>query len=612
MPTFRFLRPLWLLLFAACFAGFAGAARAQRTGDSFTGHVVAVTAGDTLDVRVSDSWTVTVRLHGAECPMSPRALRETATRYTSRLVLDTNVRVEVRGTASRSVVYGEVFVQSGGKSVNTRLVREGLATWAREYAPTRADLQVAENAAKYAAHGMWGAADGSNVQLPPSLADALRGQAKAKAATPTPTPEPSVSPMAAPAATPFPEPIAPVAASPSPVAADSLLSPLFGGVGAFTLTLLALLALGVLRGLPLDAKRIRARVSLALLVGVCGAAVFALPVRGLQSAFAPGAPFPIATVAAFALPLLGACLLRFGAGVAVQTARLRGEPVDPRDFDTPGFAKLHGVAKRLPGDLPCSDMGDVTGLYVRERTARFTAETATGARASRPRWVTVRDSTLAAPFELFSSAGDGTGSAIVLAEQDDEWTPDDFAVRWTPYHVARFYNEMPTDKWYAAAYEGDTRTEVFFVPPNATLTVWGTLHAPDPATTGRDGSAVPRLAPDARTGVLLVCDGAEARAYPKAAGAATGALVAGAMCAAGAVVAVAVGGSVAAFCAVSALGFAGIAFLFFAVRCAMTLARASQIEAQTGDTDLLTQSATAAWSDYRQAGWGAFVAGAVG
>ncbi|MBC8141556.1 MAG: thermonuclease family protein [Armatimonadetes bacterium] len=608
MPIFRFFRPLLAVVFAACFALASGAAWAQRTGDSFRGHVVAVTAGDTLDVRVSGSWTVTVRLHGAECPTTPRALRETATRYTSRLVLDTDVRVEVRGTASRSVVYGEVFPQNGGKSVNTRLVREGLATWAKEYAPTRADLQVAENAAKYAAHGMWGASDGSNVQLPASLADTLRRQARAKSAKTKPVASRAVK------ATPKPAVAAPlktsVVAAPPSVPAESPLIPIAGGVGTFALTLLALFAHGVSRGLPFGAKRTGAQVSLAFLAGVCGAAAFALPVRGFQSAFAFG--IPLAVFAAFALPLLAAALLRFGGAVAGQTARLRGEPVDPRTFNTPGFVKLHGIAKRLPGDLPCSDMGDVTGLYVRERTARFTAETNTGARAARPCWVAVRDSTLAAPFELFSSAGDGTGSAVVLCDQDEEQTVQNGSLRWIPYHVARFYNEMPTDKWFAAAYEGDTRTEVFFVPPNATLTVWGTLHAPDPSQTGRDGVPMPRLAPDAATGVLLLCDGAEARAYPKASGLiGTGALVVGLVSAAGAVYAVSVGGSVAVWCAVSALGLAGIVLLLATVGQGASLARAAGGETQSGETDLLRQPATVAWQDYRRTGWGAFIAGAV-
>lgn len=612
MPIIRSFACLLRVAFAVAFvAFFAGRpANAQRTGDSFRGHVVAVTAGDTLDVRVSDSWTVTVRLHGAECPTTPRSLRETATRYTSRLVLDTTVRVEVRGTASRSVVYGEVFPQNGGKSVNIRLVREGLATWAREYAPTRADLQVAENAAKYASHGMWGAADGSNVQLPASLSDILRDQTKAKAAvtaTPKPIPTTRVVKMATPTASPVAA--TPVAAPPSRsnTSRDLPLAPVIGGVGAFVLTIATLLSHGVSRGLSLDAKRVGASVCLALLAGLCGAAVFAPFVHGSQTAFAPVAAF------SFALILLAALFLRLGGTVAAQTARLRREPVDPRTFDFPGFAKLHGVAKRLPGDLPCSDMGDVTGLYVRERTARFTAETETGARTARARWVTVRDSTLAAPFELFSTTGDGTASVIVLAEQDDEWTLPNASVRWTPYHVARFYNEMPTDKWFATAYEGDTRTEVFFVPPNAMLTAWGTLHAPAPNQAGRGGHAVPRLAPDASTGVLLLCDGAEARAYPKAAGAiATGTLVTGSVCATGAAYVVSAGGSVAAWCAVSGLGVAGIALLFVAVRHGIGLARATQIEAQTGETDSLHQNARGAWDEYRAGGWGAFITDAIG
>ncbi|MBC7805888.1 MAG: thermonuclease family protein [Akkermansiaceae bacterium] len=636
-----FSRPFLLLLFvaAACCAGIPASflclsalpARAQDTDNVFTGHVVAVTAGDTMDVRVGDDWTVTVRLHGVECPTRPRLLRETATRYTSRLVLDTDVRVAVRGTASRSVVYGEVFPGSGGESVNFKLARDGVATWAREYAAQRTDLGNAEAYAKSARRGLWGSDDGSNIALPASAADAKRREAEASAAAkaarvrerrPEPDvtkpvlPEPELLPEVAPVE-PSPRPTRepdPVRVAPDAAATTIFSAPLIGGISVGVLAFLSLVAYGVAYSLPFAPKRLVCQVALALIAGALGAMAFALPAAGWQKTLGEGttpAPLLVASIG----PLVAVPLLWVGFVIIRSAARLRGAAADPRRAES-GSVKLHGTARSVTGKLVRSEIGRVKGLYVREVTARYTAEAENGKRNASPRWVTVRDTAGAVDFEIFSSAGDGTGSALVLAAQE-EGAPQSLApARWIPYHVARFYNEVPSAAWFATAYEGDTRTEVFFVPNGATLTVWGSLYTLAASAADIPVMPAPRVASDSALGALLICDGPEARAY---AGRGVDSLpfgigwgLVGGVCAAGAFWGVLQDGDMARRSAVASLAVGLAVLVLLAIRRGSVLARNAYREERGGETDPLRRPASAVWKRYGRTFPGSLIAPAVG
>jgi endonuclease YncB( thermonuclease family) len=81
-----------------------------------TGQVVAVEAGDVIQVRVDD-WTVTVRLHGVLCSETPPELAQRAKEYVERRVAATRVKVEVRGTGPKQTLYGEVQA-ADGRSLN--------------------------------------------------------------------------------------------------------------------------------------------------------------------------------------------------------------------------------------------------------------------------------------------------------------------------------------------------------------------------------------------------------------------------------------------------------------------------------------------------------------
>jgi hypothetical protein len=218
-----------------------------------------------------------------------------------------------------------------------------------------------------------------------------------------------------------------------------------------------------------------------------------------------------------------------GARLLARERRVRNAPDASGALGTggplpAGLARVTGDA-RSAGPYARSDIGNLPGLYVREVTARFTAEGDDGRRrpGAKPDWRVVRDVTRSVDFLLYSSAGDGTGAALVRAGNNA--APDDASPQPTPAeflarHVARFYNDIPTDRWPGLPYEGDTRTEVFFVPSGARLTAWGRLAPP------ADNSPHPHLAPDPATGVFLVVDGPEERAHsPRAARLATALLL---------------------------------------------------------------------------------------
>lgn len=596
-----FLACLFLLLLP-----LAPRARAQAARDVFSGHVVAVTAGDTLDVKVGGGWTVTVRLHGIECPDKPRALRETVTRYTARLTLDTDVRVEVRGTATRSVVYGEVYPAGGQDSVNVRLARVGLARWASVYAPDRTDIRAAADGAQRERRGIWGANDGANIVLPPSASEAQKARAEAQKAQATPTPRAIATPAPRVVTSPHPAPKPnkrdktnkphppthrPTVPTASPSAPLFLPAPFVGALVGFAAALALLFVYALVRALPPTPPRFVALALVAICFGGVGALLAALPTPALSSLLSSPSRgvAGIALPAACLLPATGLLLLRAGIRRLRDASRLRGAAVDPRAA-APGFVKLNGTARSVAGELAASDVGNLPGLFVRETTARYTAETTHGKRLPAPRWQTLRDTMLAVDFELFSTAGDGTGSAVVLAAQDDDVLRATVPARWLPYHVARFYNEIPAAVWQAKPYEGDTRTEVYFVPDGATLTVWGEIAPPTAAN----------QPPQIGGMRLLIVDGAEERAY-RAAGVPSVAVCAAVLllavlCAAGGVVAATRAGNVGFGATLASLGAAAGIALLLHLKGAAALARG-------GDR--------AAWDEYRRGFPGALLAPAV-
>ena len=120
--------------------------------ESFTGRVVKVMDGDTVEVLVERT-PVKVRLQGIDSPESHQAFGQKAKQYALELMAGKDVRVEVQGQDRYGRTLGEVFL-SDGHSANQMLVGAGYAWWYRKYSQDRR-LGTLEAEARAARRGLW-------------------------------------------------------------------------------------------------------------------------------------------------------------------------------------------------------------------------------------------------------------------------------------------------------------------------------------------------------------------------------------------------------------------------------------------------------------------------
>jgi endonuclease YncB( thermonuclease family) len=124
----------------------------------FTGKVVRVMDGDTLEVLTQDMTPIRVRLSGIDCPEKGQAFGQRAKQAASDLAFGKTVEVRDTGRDRYGRTVGEVMLQDG-RSLNRELVRAGLAWWYRQYAKKDADLARLEEEAREAKLGLWADAD---------------------------------------------------------------------------------------------------------------------------------------------------------------------------------------------------------------------------------------------------------------------------------------------------------------------------------------------------------------------------------------------------------------------------------------------------------------------
>ena len=471
-------------------------ARAQR---SFQGKVTRVRSGDEIIVRL-DAWDITVRLHGVACPTRPASLAELARRYTARRVLNTPVRVEVRGTAAQQTIYGEVepavafsgfdgdtSVPAATKqhlSLNKELVNAGLATWAREYAPNRTDLLALENRAQKAKRGLWSNPPGEDVPMPPFAVALLPASPKPKVPSPvTVTPPAFLTPTLIPivAATPSPTPFPrPAPRRPATVRQAAHLPAKTPGVMLLVCLLTFAALTAFLYRQPYGETEAWQRRSVAFvgLIGLLGgiAAALLVPLALVIATAGPlfATPPLVAGTAGLAAPLCwwyAFHLCRREQILRATPPCLLGEVTGSNSL-----VRVTGRADRWSTTAQ-SHIGQVEGIYIREVTQCYEAAEATGYTGTRRRktahrWVTTHAETRTTDFLV----EDGSGTAAAIVEGD--------RARFHPLRVARYYNDVPVESWFNRPYAGDTRTEVHYIPLHAEVTVWGHLYQtapPDPS-----------------------------------------------------------------------------------------------------------------------------------
>lgn len=122
-------------------------------GAEFTGRVVAVEDGDTIDV-LHDGRPEKLRLNRIDCPELGQDYGARAKAYTSGLVFGRDVRVIEEGRDAFGRTIAQV-VTPDGKVLNRELVRVGLAWWYYSFAPRDQDLAKLQADAKAAKLGLW-------------------------------------------------------------------------------------------------------------------------------------------------------------------------------------------------------------------------------------------------------------------------------------------------------------------------------------------------------------------------------------------------------------------------------------------------------------------------
>src|SRR5215472_16406920 len=121
--------------------------------EQFTGKVVGILDGDTISV-LREGKAVKVRLYGVDTPEKAQAFGTQARKFTSDLVFQRDVTVEIRATDRYGRLVGEVLLPDG-RSLNQELVKAALAWWYRPYAPNDPTLAQLEAEARTAKRGLW-------------------------------------------------------------------------------------------------------------------------------------------------------------------------------------------------------------------------------------------------------------------------------------------------------------------------------------------------------------------------------------------------------------------------------------------------------------------------
>ncbi len=121
--------------------------------DYFSGRVVGVADGDTITVLVEQRGTK-VRLYGVDSPEKKQAFGSRAKQFTSGLVFDRTVRVEVVSIDRYQRRVG-VVIRNDGVNLNEALLENGWAWWYEQYAKKETRYAALEKKAREKRIGLW-------------------------------------------------------------------------------------------------------------------------------------------------------------------------------------------------------------------------------------------------------------------------------------------------------------------------------------------------------------------------------------------------------------------------------------------------------------------------
>jgi diguanylate cyclase (GGDEF)-like protein len=133
------------------------AAVSSPRAEEFEGEVVGVDRGDLLWLR-HQGRTVELALYGLRCPAPGEPFGKEAREFTSKLVLDRTVRVQIQESSTPLRLSGSAVLPDGSL-LGHRLVQSGLARWDRKTAPNDIKLQTLEDSARKLGIGLWSLPD---------------------------------------------------------------------------------------------------------------------------------------------------------------------------------------------------------------------------------------------------------------------------------------------------------------------------------------------------------------------------------------------------------------------------------------------------------------------
>ena len=119
---------------------------------SFTGKVVGVIDGDTVDV-MHNGQAERIRLNGVDCPEKRQAFGSKAKLFTSEMVFGKEVTVQGYRLDRYGRTIGDVLLRDG-TNLNRELVKAGLAWRYLKYSKDES-LSVLEGEAREAKRGLW-------------------------------------------------------------------------------------------------------------------------------------------------------------------------------------------------------------------------------------------------------------------------------------------------------------------------------------------------------------------------------------------------------------------------------------------------------------------------
>ncbi|MEP6958519.1 MAG: thermonuclease family protein [Nitrospirota bacterium] len=142
-----------LLVHSVATLGFFISSFSAVLASDFTGQVISVLDGDTIEVLHNQA-PERIRLSGIDCPEKGQAFGKRAKKAASELVFGKEVTLQTHGKDRYGRTLADVLL-TDGSNVNHTLVKNGWCWWYRKYTAGDAVLEELEKAAREAQKGLW-------------------------------------------------------------------------------------------------------------------------------------------------------------------------------------------------------------------------------------------------------------------------------------------------------------------------------------------------------------------------------------------------------------------------------------------------------------------------